>query len=345
MKRIESIDFFRVLAIFGVIIIHTNPFIYNEIIEWPGNNYLGVFLNQLSRFAVPFFFTISGYFYSEKIKKSNSFVFATETMVKRVFLIFISWSCIYLFPWDKLFVAENFGIIDMINSVFDRAISAFKNPLSTLFNGTKGHLWFLSSLIQCVLITSLFVKYRFNNILLCISILLFVLGILALSYSNTPIGIDMNFNTRNGPFFGLIFFVSGFRLSIIKIKFNYLKIGLIVSFMGLLIQLTEAYMLNKFFNTKPILDYVFGTYFLGLGIVLISLSNHNFFKFSIINSIGKRTLGIYGVHYILIDILKPFKNQYNSALIELIYPFVIFGFSVLAVYLLSLNNRLRKIVE
>ncbi|WP_081367541.1 acyltransferase family protein [Alteromonas mediterranea] len=50
----------RVIAILAVIIIHTKPFFL------AGNSNIGIFLHQVYRFAVPFFFVISGYFLQQE---------------------------------------------------------------------------------------------------------------------------------------------------------------------------------------------------------------------------------------------------------------------------------------
>jgi surface polysaccharide O-acyltransferase-like enzyme len=61
MERNERVDAFRVLAIIAVIIIHTQPFEHQD---FSSDEHLGVaaILNQASRFAVPVFFAMSGYF-------------------------------------------------------------------------------------------------------------------------------------------------------------------------------------------------------------------------------------------------------------------------------------------
>ncbi|WP_430871731.1 acyltransferase family protein, partial [Escherichia coli] len=57
MQRNYAIDFIKFFAILAVVIIHT----------FPSNDQLGYFvLDNLSRFAVPFFFVASGYLFSLK---------------------------------------------------------------------------------------------------------------------------------------------------------------------------------------------------------------------------------------------------------------------------------------
>jgi len=69
LDRIKSVDVIRLLAITAVIVIHTSTFK-----NIPGDLYENLFiiLNQLSRFAVPFFFVIAGYFWGKKIRSGDS---------------------------------------------------------------------------------------------------------------------------------------------------------------------------------------------------------------------------------------------------------------------------------
>ena len=71
--RIQSIDTFKGLAILGVIVIHTEPFLAIQAIRvksyW---YYLGNALQQISSFAVPFFFVAAGYFFSQGAVKGGT---------------------------------------------------------------------------------------------------------------------------------------------------------------------------------------------------------------------------------------------------------------------------------
>lgn len=238
-----------------------------------------------------------------------------------------------------------FNIVEALEFIKNRIIGNLKNPINFLFNGTKGHLWFLSSLIQVILITFFCEKYKLKISIFYFAIPLFVIGNLAFSYSNTLFGLNLNFNTRNGPFFGMLFFVSGFKLFQIDYNINYFKVGLVLSFIGFCIHFLELFVLYKYFDTVPLSDYVFGTYFFGIGVALIALSNNKIFRVPNLSSIGRKTLGVYGIHYIFIDILKPCKMQYCGTFVEIVFTLLVFGLSILTVYLMSFNRGLRKIVE
>ncbi len=71
MERIESVDVFRLIAIVAVIAIHTSPFHVDVDGENEAYMYADMIINQLSRFAVPFFYVTSGYFWGLKVRKSS----------------------------------------------------------------------------------------------------------------------------------------------------------------------------------------------------------------------------------------------------------------------------------
>ena len=78
------------------------------------------------------------------------------------------------------------------------------NPQILIFEGSNSHLWFLNSMIIVFFISSVFLHFKMPKILLALALAFYVVGVLSKSYSTTPIGIDFDFNTRHGPFFGLI---------------------------------------------------------------------------------------------------------------------------------------------
>jgi len=84
MNRISSVDTIRLLAIISVIAIHTRPFSYNED-SGELYYYLDIFINQMARFAVPFFFVISGYFWGVKIRNGADIISTTKNMINRIY--------------------------------------------------------------------------------------------------------------------------------------------------------------------------------------------------------------------------------------------------------------------
>jgi len=86
MKRNYAIDFIKFFAILAVVFIHT----------FPSDNQMGYFvLDNLSRFAVPFFFVASGYLFGLKVS-DNTLSFAYfKKYITKILKIYVSWLIFY----------------------------------------------------------------------------------------------------------------------------------------------------------------------------------------------------------------------------------------------------------
>lgn len=207
MARIESVDTFRFLAISAVIAIHTSPFGLS-INEKPGDalNFmsLNTLVDLLARFGVPYFFVISGYFWGIKIRNGVCPNTVSKRTAKKLLTLFLVWSAVYIPFFDVGSFAE-YGLIGPFKTAYWHLLDLLNNPVTFVFQGTKGHLWFLAGLLCSIAIVTPFVKKRKTNALVMLSIVLYLIGILAKAYSASPFGISLDFNTRNGPFFGTVF--------------------------------------------------------------------------------------------------------------------------------------------
>jgi len=198
MARIESVDAFRVFSIISIIMIHTSTFSY---VGWENSQELTlpIIISNGSRYAVPFFFIVSGYFWGLKIE-NGEVTGVSKNMLRRIGILLSTWSVVYIVPFGK-FDFSNFHLILFSKIVYWNLLTILKTPVNIFFEGTKTHLWFLVSLMYCVAISGFLVYKKRPYILITLSLLLYVFGILGKSYSDTPIGIHLSFNTRYGPFF------------------------------------------------------------------------------------------------------------------------------------------------
>ena len=167
---------------------------------------------------------------------------------------------------------------------------------------------------------------------------------MAKAYAGTPIGINIAFNTRNGPFFGTLLFVSGYMISGSFANIKWLKYGFLICCFGIVLHFSELYVLWKYFETTPIQDYLVGTYFMGVGIAIASLSNHPVLQNSALSSIGQMALGIYAVHFIFVDIFNPIDKRLDSPFWEIGYVVFVLILSIITVTFLSRIKVVRKIV-
>ncbi len=335
--RILSVDIFKLLAIIAVISLHTRPFETDvpHINDLYG--YLNLFINQFARFAVPFFFVVSGYFWGAGIKDEYQLIPNTLKLTKKVFTIFMFWCVIYLPLYDaELNFQEPLQLLkDLFWGVHWHIKVLLTHPLHFLMEGSKVHLWFLVGLLFSVSISAVFIYHKWLTGLVLSALALYAIGVLAGAYANTPIGLTIGFNTRNGPFFGTLLFVSGYFMSGFKMTTHWLLYGFIIYCIGSLLQLTEIYILWTKFATTPLQDYVFGTYFVGIGVAMMALSNHKALQSQVLSTIGQMTLGIYAIHYMFVDLLKVIDKNMNSPWWEVGYVVIVLVLSILSTLALS----------
>ncbi|MBW2646221.1 MAG: acyltransferase [Deltaproteobacteria bacterium] len=345
MNRIQSVDIFRLLGIVAVIAIHTSPFMLDSPSENELYKYLSVIINQLARFAVPFFFVISGYFWGAKVRNGSSPISSALKMSSRILVLFLAWCIVYLIPYNSVFTAfYDHGVLGPIKVVYWNISELIQHPLTLIMQGTKVHLWFLIGLIFSIGISAIFIHKQWIKSLIFLSLLLYVIGVLAKAYTNTPIGITIEFNTRNGPFFGTLFFVSGYLMSGFTANAKWLNYGILVFLLGCIAHFSEIYVLWSMYGTSPKQDFVLGTYFMGVGVAMASLSNHPALQNKMLSKIGQMTLGIYAVHFIYVDLFRGIDENIYSPFWEMSYVMLVLVLSVLSSILLSKNKITRKLV-
>lgn len=303
-----------------------------------------VAITQAARFAVPFFFVVSGYFFSKQLYDRNLVMQNSIRVVSRLFLLWLFWSLVYIFPFD-LSAAFDQGALGPVKVAYSHLVNIKSHPIQVLFEGTASHLWFFMSLIWSTMIAAIFYTWlqRPDKPLIALAIALYVFGLCAKAYSPAPIGIDIAFNTRDGPFFGTIFFVMGLILSKYNIESRHFVYGLSILMAGYLVHFGEIYYLYITYKISPAShDFVIGTLLVGLGISIMALSNHAFLSSKWLSNIGKYTLGIYAVHYVFVDVLRLFDKQVSGPLWEIAYLIGVLGLSISVTLLASRTKHIKK---
>ena len=347
-EKINSVEVFRLLSVFAVITIHAETFgtfSFDATAKsyYVNYEYLYIIINQLARFAVPFFFVISGYFWGVKIRQDASLIGISIKMSKRILLTFIAWSLIYTLPFNLLVIAEH-GWLGPFKVSYWLLQPVIKHPYKLITEGTRIHLWFLIGLFYALLISSLLLYFDKKKILCIVAFLLYVIGVLGGSYSETPIGFDLKFNTLTGPFFSTLSFVSGYIISGYKPNIKWLRYGTGILIIGYTIHFTEIYVIWNFYSISPDQDYVFSTLFLGIGASLIALSNTKVFNVKLLSSYGKYTLGVYAIHPGIREILLYLRPENKYLAWEVLFPILLLLLSIMIVKALSKNKLLRKIL-
>ncbi len=288
---IHSLELARVVAIFSILAMHCALFTTYPIID--DIPWVGYLFNQSTRFSVPLFFLLAGYFIQPKIDKAPIASLRSYSLpLLRVWLV---WSVIYLvlpFRGDVLieqgYLAERMVYFDYL----------YQNMPSTLLQGGFGHLWFIPALIMGVAIIAILITLKLHRLLLPTAIALYLYGVLAGSYSVVT-DLPSPFFTRNGPFFSTLMIVIGYLIRQNKVKVKP-TLALIMLICGMLIHFSEGYLLHGYgapFNAN---DYLFGTVLWATGILLLLLNYPSIGDYKWVHYLSRRVLAIYVSHMIFI---------------------------------------------
>ncbi len=252
-RQFPAIDIMKLLCAILVVTIHTSPL--SSV-----NKYLNHGLVQyVARLAVPFFFVAAGYFCFRKIQLTKFDINKPIAYAKRIFILYLAWSVIYLPQVGYSIYKHEKGIIWGILS----SVRTF------LFVGYH-HLWYLLATAIAVTIISvaLYKKIKLKSVLV-IGIILYAIGLLGDSYfgllrplEDTSLWTIVKFyqlvfvKTRNGIFEGILYVGIGafFAHKKVEIKKRMAICGFAVSMVLLLV---EAFCVKYFGLTADYNLYVF----------------------------------------------------------------------------------------
>jgi len=264
MERTNSVDFFRLFAAFAVVSLHV--YIGTVPLE------VTIYLRLLARYAVPFFFLISGYFFYFSVNRNGGEALL-KNLHKLIGIYVVTW-CIYL---PKCILKDKF--------VFDY-------PL--LFTGTDGHLWFLTSLVFGLIFCWYFKNLVKKKILLIFLILVFLTPCLIFHYLNA-FGISNSIGETFSRFvLSVPFLLMGMTIAHYRLKLGKISASLVI-ILSLALLFVEVYIFNREnYGNLWRIEFLLNTIPLSIGIFFLS------FNFSVNDQLASygRTyaLGIYLYH-------------------------------------------------
>lgn len=339
--RIYSIDSLRYAAVFGVICMHFGSFAQ---ISFP----VSAIIEQVSNFAVPLFFLVSGYLFRKKIMAYDDAYWRYTRMMKRLCLIFWTWSAIYLFvPANPTMLtqAKNLGFISGSMMVFNSKIEAIRsNPLNFLLAGTSIQLWFLVSLAMGLTLLYLFIKLGIEDKFLYLAIPLYIFQILAGPLSITPLGIHTGIGYYLGPFVSTLFVGIGALIARKEFKPSR-QLACWLIFAGLTMQLGEWLLLHTIYGWDHFRQtgYIVGTVMYTTGFLLLALAIPSMGNRTGFSRLGKFTLGIYLTHMMFIPVAQKLYGSLPRPLGEA-GPLGVLAASLLLTVILIRLPYVRRIV-
>ena len=345
-KEILWVDWIRVLATFGVVLLHAAaPLLsmYNKIPDvywWTGNIY-----DSMVRMCVPLFFMLSGSLLLQKPYSLKTFFLKR---VNRILTPLLAWSVFFVL-W-KAYVEHS-------------ATLASFSLSSLLYEPAYFHLWFLYTLIGLYLfipVLSVLVRHADKLVLQYFVVLWFLAASLipmAKKFTEFTIGIDLRFISGYTGFLILGWLLGKQHLT----KNNAMAAG-IMAFIGVLITAFGTYflMLN---NNGIYLGYFYGP--LAPNVILLAISVFVLIRYAaenfsiashpiilpIVRSLSSASLGIYLVHTCFLYLLRHghlgiylYGHRWNPLFSVPAVAVTAFCLSYGTIYILRKNHLTRKLV-
>lgn len=332
--RNTTIDLFRVIAIFGVIVVHTDP-VTRKVFTSAPEHLANLMITGAGRLAVPFFFVVSGYFFGGKIRGGAPPLPLFARYAKRLLRVWVLWSLIYLLLPLRLGQWLHEGWWPAVVQQF-RHMAA--HPLLIVFAGGKGHLWFLMALVMALAITAICERLRARWLFYALAVGLYACGLLTGLYAHTAVGFPIPFDARNGPFMSTLLVACGYWVAGWRGRIDP-RIAPALAAIGLLGFEAELHWVPMFSTAwPPIIDYGLFTPVFGVGALLVGLAMPH---------LGGRwwprvgaecVLGIYVCHDLFVEPAWMLHAYFHSYAWEFAFPVIVFALA-LGLTMLLLSER------
>lgn len=337
--RIASLDTLRVAAMGMVVCIHTAPF-YNVPDE---RLYIaGRWFIHLCRIAIPFFFLTSGYLFGRSVKQGRRSPAALRARLRRLGIAFGFWAGVYILHPGLRAAFAQAEVAPFFRSLNGFLNWAAANPVTLLLEGPRVHLWFLVSLlISLSLLGGLVYAGCSRRTLLVLAGALYVVFLFVGGpYEVTPLGVKTGFNPRNGPCFSALFVFTGYALASARLP-DKRSIAILFA-AGFGIHLLEGILLRRVWHTDfAAYDFFVGTVPWSVGAFMAALRLPNLGSGTVWPRIGRYMLGVYGAHMLFVEYLYGGYDWIGLYAFQVLYPVMVFLFSLALAYALALNRWTR----
>ncbi|WP_253738290.1 acyltransferase family protein [Halohasta salina] len=308
--RIYSIDALRIVAMVFIVMIHTDPFAG---LSRAGNAVTFV-IKTTGRFAVPFFFVTSGYFFALKAADGDpaAYVSARVASLGSIY-VFGLLLCAPTFLAGRLARATVEG--RSLTATTTESLAEFVDPLDLLYYGTSVSeiLWFLPALLFSLLLVALFIRLDAASYVLPVAATFHVVGLLGSTYTMV---VDVPFEIRDALFFGFFYTSLGYTIRTRRWEpsadHGRLLAGLVVVFAVL--QLVEFYVLGyllageAFGASVYAPSYGIATALLTASLFLFLLSRPRLGVDTPLPSWGIYAVGIYVVHPAVFALIRAGRD-------------------------------------
>jgi surface polysaccharide O-acyltransferase-like enzyme len=305
-----TLDALRLLAAWEVVILHVP---YDALPDW-----LAIGMRLQARWAVPYFFIVSGYFLSHRL--ADPARPDARPAIYRLIWMFGLWSVLYI----PVILLQHDA-----REVFRRLLFQ-----SFIYTGTVTHLWFLSALVLGFLILLFCFHYRLEKFLPLASALIFLHVLMAGTYDVFGIKFPFEYETAR-HWTSVPFMFMGVLLA--RRGPPPLWMAVMLAAGGLALQAVEAYSLYTHFGTSPLNhEILLGTIPFAFGMASLAICRVRFLEAPILSEWGRRyALGIYLLHPLVRSLLgelfgfgRSEPGSWQPTLGQLLYPLELFIISI-----------------
>lgn len=319
-KQYNFLNALKIIAAFFVVAIH---------VHFPGDFGTGVI--AVARFAVPFFFMVSGFFsyYGDKSSLKEKY----KRKIKHVFVLFAGGTVLY-FLFGTAVALYSGSVVDYFGKIF-----SIKSILEFLiFNNTSvsEFLWFLPALIYVYFVFYIFEKAGITKKVYFLIPVLFVIGFVlreSIEYLPAyPALMSNGYVYRNFLFVGLPFFILGHFIKANEEKLIN-KFSNPVLILLIIIGSAEAVAVALLHAQKSV--YI-GTFIAVFALFIFAVKNEEKYKFTNIADMGaKYSMYVYILHIIIKNVINKGGDIVPLAgkiidILEPVYPIVIFAAALIA---------------
>ena len=164
-SRADNIDILKAICAFLIVCIH---------VPFPGR--AGAYFTVLTRIAVPIFFIITGYFYSDTVVRHKE-----KQQIKKIFYLVVEANILF-FIWNiVLDILRRDSIVTYVRSIFTgknilKFLALNESPLA-------GHLWYLGAILYVLIIVFLMDKFNCRKTLYYLTPVLLIADLVFGKYS------------------------------------------------------------------------------------------------------------------------------------------------------------------
>lgn len=326
MQKNHTLELLKLFAAYMVVFIH---------VSFSGE--LGVVVDGLSRFAVPFFFLVSG-FYSYQIN--------TEKIKKRALhilsLLVFSAICSAVFEIVVLFKYKPYELGILLNKFTD--LGTYFNLVVLNMPVISGHLWYLLAVFYVYVIFYFVTKFKVKEkAIFTVSLFLLVAHIvlgegLSLFGITLPVPYVRNFALMGIPFFALGLLAKKHEDKLKKLP-NY------AVFAFVLIGAAETIISRWFFGQN---EFFIGSLFILIGLVCLFIKCADVKYPAFLRSLEGCSTYVYIFHIVISTAISIILGLvgidiYSSVILENLHPIIVSVASTIFAYVfIKISKKLRK---